>query len=466
MNDIQRIKRLAGILNESVESVPGIGKSTGTLSESTELDIEHAMARFNQLLDSSVDQEEALAIVGRELEDQGFTPDEVSQIMSSINADLEPADPEFDDYMNGEDDLDYDDNMDGDFDSAMASAGFGSDEDYGSADEVFEGKPEVIKPDEINAMMGLDRNQAAQRALELLQASNTTDNKKDYLANQINKATSTMAIIKLLYQMVLSGEGMGVIDSNYSRRFGGRMEEGDMANGYNDVKYANGNDYFPDGADSPVVDATGPSGGRQGDNPEQKSMKTVKETAEIHKDLVYGYRAFLKENASPQKKRLVESAPSNFSVEEVVYGGTDPSTDYITFSGGVLARATVSTIDGQMVGVEYAAHIEAGAEVFWESDEAPTGWNYATDDATYSRFEYAVPDDLEIESVEFEDTAPIKVGDDEMTVSEFENLVGHQTAKALLNPALFKDFIDKKIEDAAESLEPPEPEPPEPYDDY
>jgi hypothetical protein len=31
----------------------------------------------------------------------------------------------------------YDDSMDGDFDSAMASAGFGTDEDYGFADEVM-----------------------------------------------------------------------------------------------------------------------------------------------------------------------------------------------------------------------------------------------------------------------------------------------------------------------------------------
>lgn len=30
-----------------------------------------------------------------------------------------------------EQDHDYDDSMDGDFDSAMASAGFGTDEDYG-----------------------------------------------------------------------------------------------------------------------------------------------------------------------------------------------------------------------------------------------------------------------------------------------------------------------------------------------
>jgi len=32
---------------------------------------------------------------------------------------------------------DYDDSMDGDFDSAMASAGWGTDEDYGGCDERY-----------------------------------------------------------------------------------------------------------------------------------------------------------------------------------------------------------------------------------------------------------------------------------------------------------------------------------------
>lgn len=67
----------------------------------------------------------------------------------------------------------------------------------------------------------------------------------------------------------------------------------DLNNGYNDVNYADGNDYFPDGADSPVTTKVGPSGASQGDNPEQKRM----EVAETHKELVYSYRKFLKESA-------------------------------------------------------------------------------------------------------------------------------------------------------------------------
>jgi hypothetical protein len=37
----------------------------------------------------------------------------------------------------GEGDAEYDDRMDGDWDSGMASAGFGTDEDYGFAEDVY-----------------------------------------------------------------------------------------------------------------------------------------------------------------------------------------------------------------------------------------------------------------------------------------------------------------------------------------
>jgi hypothetical protein len=68
--------------------------------------------------------------------------------------------------------------------------------------------------------------------------------------------------------------------------------EEDLQNGYDDKHFASGNDYFPNGADGPVVKKVGPSGARQGDNPEQKKMQVD----EVHKELVYGYRAFLGES--------------------------------------------------------------------------------------------------------------------------------------------------------------------------
>lgn len=66
----------------------------------------------------------------------------------------------------------------------------------------------------------------------------------------------------------------------------------DLNNGYKDVKVADGQDYFPNGADGSVVKKVGPSGAKQGDNPEQKKMQ-IEET---HKELVYAYRKFLSES--------------------------------------------------------------------------------------------------------------------------------------------------------------------------
>lgn len=64
-------------------------------------------------------------------------------------------------------------------------------------------------------------------------------------------------------------------------------------NGYDDIHYASGDDYFPDGADSPVVSDIAPNG-KQGDNPEQKRVSVT----EVHKELVYNYRNFLKEDGN------------------------------------------------------------------------------------------------------------------------------------------------------------------------
>ena len=59
-----------------------------------------------------------------ELYDDGVSLDEIA---IRLKVDLGTVAEIIKDY----DDENYDDSMDGDFDSAMASAGFGTDEDYG-----------------------------------------------------------------------------------------------------------------------------------------------------------------------------------------------------------------------------------------------------------------------------------------------------------------------------------------------
>jgi hypothetical protein len=71
-----------------------------------------------------------------EMEDQviamyedGFT---VAEIAAAFNSSLEEVQAILDGYLND----DFDDSMDGDHDSALTSAGWGSDEDYGLASEM------------------------------------------------------------------------------------------------------------------------------------------------------------------------------------------------------------------------------------------------------------------------------------------------------------------------------------------
>jgi hypothetical protein len=71
-----------------------------------------------------------------EMEDQviamyedGFT---VAEIAEAFNTDLDQVQEILDGYLNDE----LDDSMDGDHDSALASAGYGMDEDYGMASEM------------------------------------------------------------------------------------------------------------------------------------------------------------------------------------------------------------------------------------------------------------------------------------------------------------------------------------------
>lgn len=64
------------------------------------------------------------AIEIQEMLFDGATPE---QIASAVNMSVEAVEQ----YIDELDNADYDESMDGDFDSAMASAGFGTDEDYG-----------------------------------------------------------------------------------------------------------------------------------------------------------------------------------------------------------------------------------------------------------------------------------------------------------------------------------------------
>ena len=59
-----------------------------------------------------------------------------AQIAEKFNMSVWDVELIFEDFM-AQMDAEYNDSMDGDFDSAMASAGYGTDEDYGYYGEEF-----------------------------------------------------------------------------------------------------------------------------------------------------------------------------------------------------------------------------------------------------------------------------------------------------------------------------------------
>ena len=255
MNELDRMRKLAGILTESVMAVPAIGnqednmQTVGTVGrDNADASFDAAQpavdegagdpldamfkifdARLHELLSSGVDPQEAVDVIQQEMDQEGIEADQQDAIMDMLN-----------DSISSEDDNAGDNNTcvacngsgEGQYDGTRCSSCGGSGVDHdGQDDDDFD------PPD---------------------------DDGEDYIGPFEEAAP----------------------EHEFDEAF-------DLQNGYDDENCVRGNDYFPNGADSPVVSRVGPSGARQGDNPEQKKMAV----AETHKELVYNYRKFIKESS-------------------------------------------------------------------------------------------------------------------------------------------------------------------------
>jgi hypothetical protein len=233
----------------------------------------------------------------------------------------------------------------------------------------------------------------------------------------------------------------------------GNIQE-NLDNGYNDVKIASGQDFFPNGATGPIVKKVGPSGARQGDNPEQKKMQVD----EAHRELVYAYRKFLKESAPSKtvKKNLTENqqAFSNFKVQEHDLEA-NASSDEIFIRGRISASATVIALDGQSKEIRWDVWVEASGGFEWEDDESPTGWNYKTDDPTYTSNTYAATEDPEFTSIAFDDGSTFFINNEEFSVEEAQQQISPKIMKHLLDPTLYSGIVGEKFDSKAETLEEP-----------
>lgn len=306
MSDLQRMRKLAGILNEGVMAIPGMGQEMGNDSSSDQLDNPMAQQEGIELGDHEIDEPHWFVI------DAGGTvcagPYDDQQQAQSDTSRLRWYDPMKFSIEYGIDD-------DGQF---VSSEG-----DRAMDEEVGMGDDPIVQQtmDEMNHMVDnfVDVDKMIDTITQRLMAQGYSDTDVAEIFSAVDAKMQADV-----------NQGISTVDADYNQ---GMMEESklmdsrtadrlkkevadkkwayhkaeddketetkeveesfDLNNGYNDVDYADGNDFFPDGADSPVVSATGAAGARHGDNPEQKKISI----AETHKELVYNYRNFLKESA-------------------------------------------------------------------------------------------------------------------------------------------------------------------------
>ena len=211
--------------------------STPMMEGGLDLEIQSAIEMFKDLEHNGYGPEEIVSTIEQSFRDDGFEDADIAQVMSAIQQHIE----------GGDGDEDIDDTCgtcsgtgEGQWDGASCSSCGGSGVAKGEHDPDDFNEPDDYPDDD-----WIGPNESA--------VMEETDDDED---EQVDEAF-------------------------------------DLNNGYDDITFMKPGDFFPDGADSPVTSRTGPSGAKQGDNPEQKKMAV----AETHKELVYNYRKFLKESA-------------------------------------------------------------------------------------------------------------------------------------------------------------------------
>jgi hypothetical protein len=364
-DDLNRMRKLAGILTESVMAVPGVGsesdmqtagnaargsnyaafdaaqpnidetappgmedmvmklkkqypgheekafatawsiynKKHGSTEESTMMeanpldpDIQSAIEMFQDLEHNGYGPEEIVSTIEQSFRDDGFVDSDIASIMSAIQQHISSDDSE----------EDHDDTCStcdgtgigqyGDPDTSRCSSCGGSGVARGEYDND-DYEPDEYDPDDnymgpLEEAMPIDQSKLDDALDSLIRVMNSgaedAEGESAWIAKTHNVPPEALAHAYAQYKAQEIGRSgmMEEVEEEIDEAF-------DLNNGYDDIQFMAAGDFFPDGADSPVVSSTGASGARQGDNDEQKKMAV----AETHKELVYNYRKFLKESA-------------------------------------------------------------------------------------------------------------------------------------------------------------------------
>ena len=337
MNELDRMKKLAGILTESVMAVPGVGQESNEIDEmfdklSEELDPSEE-SLIHRYMAGEIDREEFM----QQMDSFAATDHSMRQGEMGMQGDDTPQgnrawDREQSDWAGMDEPEDeYDEIGEAAPVDEKAPPGMedmvmklkkqypGHEEKaFATAWSIYNkknGKTEESGPGMVDEGGDLESTiqQKTARAQELMSGMVEADQAVDIICDELTQEgfgpEEITSIIDSIAEQL--GKPAGYDDGTSAEiDFGADQELGapeemfedaekkvdeafDLNNGYDDIQFMKPGDFFPDGADSPVTATTGAAGAKQGDNPEQKKMAV----AETHKELVYNYRKFLKESS-------------------------------------------------------------------------------------------------------------------------------------------------------------------------
>lgn len=236
----------------------------------------------------------------------------------------------------------------------------------------------------------------------------------------------------------------------------------DFNNGYNDRHQADEEGTYPDfgfpnGADSPVVKSTGASGARQGDNPEYKKMAV---TEDIYSELVYKYRSHLKESGDELfslKKKLSETGNSALSVElDPHYPVSDfkESSTGIHINGPIFVAGTALDRHNKSVRIEYSATIVASCRFHWENDEQPVSWDYSSESPRTQSMQYVIVIDPKVSSVKFTENDDFSVDNTIVDKKHIHEVLDPSALKSISDPNTYVNVLNPWFDKKAEEIEP------------
>ena len=138
----------------------------------------------------------------------------------------------------------------------------------------------------------------------------------------------------------------------------------------------------------------------------------------------------------------------------------------IDYDGTVGVKGQVLTREGTPAEISFNLNIVASADWDWEVSEEPTGWNYRTDQPTYTSSRSVVVNSPEVSSVSFYPDDDIYVNKEPYSVQEVQEIIDPTVLKQLLNPTLYSKLMTPKFQQQAESVQEPEQDYNEPDNDY